>query len=321
MIEKIERKKLREKRKHVIERLRIHGVLGEIDEMSEDQMEIYNQIQNFDFSYWEDFKIKQGWTNTPKTPSELIQNEILSNKRATVRSYLRRRGHLPPYCEEMNDDEKLINDQISQNDFSFYDDIKVQEEKSKQELGQFVFKRTETKKIYSPDKRSELPGFKPSALPKTVFFHLRMVQVLPKLGENFTPEQQAIVDDVNENWLGKTKNYFIKKYLHLTTPEGRLLYRLHKSHTDYGFNFNLTVEDIVIPTHCPYLEIELSANPEDKDEPNYYTGDRIDSSKGYVKGNLQVISMKANRMKNKSTELELLKFSVNGLKLLSDVEQ
>lgn len=89
---------------------------------------------------------------------------------------------------------------------------------------------------------------------------------------------------------------------------------------DYGFNFNLTIDDIVIPTHCPYLDIELSTDPNDKDKPNYFTGDRIDSSKGLVKGNLQVISMKANKMKNKSTELELLKFAVNGLNLLKDVQ-
>jgi hypothetical protein len=66
------------------------------------------------------------------------------------------------------------------------------------------------------------------------------------------------------------------------------------------------------------LGLELSTDPKDKDLPNYYTGDRIDSSKGLVKGNLQVISMRANKMKNKATENELLQFATNALKLFSD---
>jgi hypothetical protein len=38
-----------------------------------------------------------------------------------------------------------------------------------------------------------------------------------------------------------------------------------------------------------------------------------------VKGNIQVISLRANKMKNKATELQLLTFVTNGLKLLKDV--
>jgi hypothetical protein len=122
--------------------------------------------------------------------------------------------------------------------------------------------------------------------------------------------------------LGKEKSFFIKKYLHLSTPVGRLYYRLYKSHQEFGFNFNLTHSDIIIPKYCPLLNIKLSTDPKDKDEPFYYTGDRIDSSKGLVKGNIQVISMRANKMKNKATENELLQFATNALKLFNgDVQQ
>ena len=127
-----------------------------------------------------------------------------------------------------------------------------------------------------------------------------------------------IMEDVNENWLGKPKKHFIIKYLEHPTPEGRLLYRMYHSHLKYGFNFNLTIEDIVIPEKCPILEIPLSTNPNDYKEQNYYTVDRIDSSKGLVKGNIQVISMLANRMKSKATESELLAFATNGFKILNN---
>mgnify|MGYP007075817688 CR=1 FL=1 len=36
-----------------------------------------------------------------------------------------------------------------------------------------------------------------------------------------------------------------------------------------------------------------------------YSLDRIDSSKGYIKGNVWVISLRANRIKNDSTPQEL----------------
>ena len=154
-----------------------------------------------------------------------------------------------------------------------------------------------------------------------VLHRLRMVQILPKADEPLNEQQQAIVDDVRENWEGKTKNHFLKKYLHLSTAEGRLFYRLYKAHREFGFNFNLTVDDIVIPEYCPYLNIKLSTDPNDMHKDNYYTGDRIDSSKGYVKGNLQVVSLLANRMKNKATEEQLLKFAVNGLNLIKKLEE
>lgn len=82
-----------------------------------------------------------------------------------------------------------------------------------------------------------------------------------------------------------------------------------------GLEFNLTIEDIIIPTHCKYLgtplKLELGrglvwSNP---------SIDRIDSSKGYTKDNVQIISRKANTMKNCSTAEELIIFATNVLKL------
>lgn len=73
-----------------------------------------------------------------------------------------------------------------------------------------------------------------------------------------------------------------------------------------NLDFNINLSDIDLPEVCPLLGIPLSINASNKDFA--YSLDRIDSSKGYVKGNVWVISDRANRLKNNSTveELEML---------------
>ena len=101
------------------------------------------------------------------------------------------------------------------------------------------------------------------------------------------------------------------------TPEYLLWDRVKNSAKERKINkeFNLEVSDIIIPEYCPYLGIKLSINFEDRYSGNYFTCDRIDSSKGYIKGNVQVISRKANTMKNDATESELIAFANNILKM------
>lgn len=80
-----------------------------------------------------------------------------------------------------------------------------------------------------------------------------------------------------------------------------------------GIEFNIELEDIVIPDKCPILECEFVYGT----SSNYdYSPslDRIDNSKGYIKGNVQVISTKANKMKNSATTEELEKFCKNILR-------
>ncbi len=71
------------------------------------------------------------------------------------------------------------------------------------------------------------------------------------------------------------------------------------------WEFSVEFEDIHWPTHCPVLGLELLYNsPFDKKQEASVSFDRIDSSKGYVKENVHIISWRANRIKNDGTPEE-----------------
>jgi len=69
--------------------------------------------------------------------------------------------------------------------------------------------------------------------------------------------------------------------------------------------FNIELKDIVIPELCPYLQVPFVL----LDPQLAPSLDRIDSTKGYVKGNIQVITRLANIMKNNATIEQLVQFA------------
>lgn len=70
--------------------------------------------------------------------------------------------------------------------------------------------------------------------------------------------------------------------------------------------FDITVDDIEVPTVCPVLGIPLCVN-EKHAKANSISLDRIVPELGYVKGNVAVISYKANTIKSNATVEELEK--------------
>lgn len=94
--------------------------------------------------------------------------------------------------------------------------------------------------------------------------------------------------------------------------EAELLFRSRSRARKKGFEHNIELDDIVIPETCPLLGISLYKGSESVG-PNSPTLDRIDSSQGYVKGNVWVISYRANTIKNDAT-IEELELIVRGLR-------
>lgn len=71
-----------------------------------------------------------------------------------------------------------------------------------------------------------------------------------------------------------------------------------------GVVFNLTLDDIPpVPEFCPIFGIPLKVG-KGRSEPDSPSLDRIIPEKGYVKGNVVWLSMRANAMKNNGTAEE-----------------
>ena len=71
-----------------------------------------------------------------------------------------------------------------------------------------------------------------------------------------------------------------------------------------GVPFNLELSDLVVPIFCPVLGIRLVAG-KGKHSDNSPSLDRLVPHLGYVKGNISIISRRANRIKSDATAEEI----------------
>lgn len=74
-----------------------------------------------------------------------------------------------------------------------------------------------------------------------------------------------------------------------------------------GLPFNIELVDVPIPTHCPVLGIPILVSSQRGNCPNSPSIDRIIPHLGYVKGNVLVVSVHANRIKTNASPDEILK--------------
>lgn len=108
-------------------------------------------------------------------------------------------------------------------------------------------------------------------------------------------------DALKESW---DKRYEVLK---ANKPECFMLYRAKRRAKKLGLPFDLTVEDVTIPEFCPILGIRLATfNQRGASLRSSASLDRIVPALGYVRGNVIVISHKANSIKNDATPEEIL---------------
>lgn len=214
-------------------------------------------------------------------------------KREKVRKALRDKNILPPYGEPLNEEQQKIWDDISNNDYTYWNSIKGNN-------GEI------TSHKYLSTKRNSIRT------------SLRKKGILPQYGEPLNEQQQKIWDDISNNdfsyWDSiKYNGTYDPNPNNVKIPirenEYLLWYRAKENAKETNREFDLDVEDIVIPKRCPYFNVPLLTDINNRNDNFYYSIDRIDSTKGYVKGNVQIISRLANTMKNNATLDELVMFA------------
>jgi hypothetical protein len=87
-------------------------------------------------------------------------------------------------------------------------------------------------------------------------------------------------------------------------PEKRLFFSAKNRAKTNNLDFNIELSDIIIPEFCPVLGIKLDKYRQNNNKEHSPSLDRIDSNKGYIKGNICVISWRANWLKNNGSKEE-----------------
>lgn len=119
--------------------------------------------------------------------------------------------------------------------------------------------------------------------------------------KKYISERKEHYKQLGDEWRKNNPDY--QKKWEKNCPESRMLRSAKQRAKEIGLECSITQEDIYIPEICPVLKV-----PFQKGTRYAASLDRIDNSKGYVPGNVMVISRKANSMKNDATleEIQLL---------------
>jgi len=132
----------------------------------------------------------------------------------------------------------------------------------------------------------------------------------------WTCENRDKVNSYTQKWADNNpeKRRLLNDLSHNKNRIKRFFYSAKNRALKSGADFELEFEDIIIPDTCPILGIPLKftnlgskkSNEERDQTPSI---DRIDNNKGYIRGNVWIISLLANVMKNKGSFENLYNFS------------
>jgi len=89
-------------------------------------------------------------------------------------------------------------------------------------------------------------------------------------------------------------------------PESQMVLSAKGRAKRFGLPFRITSKDVFIPLICPILGIVLQRGL-GQQRDNSPSLDRIIPQRGYVRGNIQVISNRANSIKRNATSQEIRK--------------
>lgn len=114
---------------------------------------------------------------------------------------------------------------------------------------------------------------------------------------------------LTNRWREENRDY-VNAYRRESTrknPEKTLWYAAKKRAAKANIPFDIEISDVVIPPFCPVLGIPLHRSKGQLDDHSPSI-DKFKPELGYVKGNVTIVSMRANRIKADATisEIQLL---------------
>jgi hypothetical protein len=143
------------------------------------------------------------------------------------------------------------------------------------------------------------------------YYHRNREKILAKAKE--TSKEQYLKH--KEQKLARTRDSRERHY------EKHLYKNIRARCSKANIPFDIEVSDIIIPSLCPYLGCELTRTQGKGKVWTNASVDRIDPTKGYVKGNIQILSNKANLMKAHASQEELIIFATNVLKVQDEIRK
>jgi hypothetical protein len=121
----------------------------------------------------------------------------------------------------------------------------------------------------------------------------------------------------------KNREHYLELYRKWSEDnlERKLWHSCKNRAKEKGLEFNIEISDIVIPKFCPVLGLPIDTHAEagtgsgHRVNPYKPSVDRIDNTKGYIKGNIRVISWRCNTLKSDATlnEIERIYFYMKEL--------
>lgn len=151
------------------------------------------------------------------------------------------------------------------------------------------------------------------------YFHQYSVKIREKKKlydkKRYEEKKEEIQRKSRERYHRTKEKFKDRKIKYLESNLESALFRSAKARAKLkNIEFLLEKDDIVIPEYCPYLGTPLTRC---RGEGAIWTNpsvDRINNKLGYVKTNIEIISRKANVMKQDATIEELIAFAIGVLK-------
>ena len=121
-----------------------------------------------------------------------------------------------------------------------------------------------------------------------------------------SPEYREAARLRTKKWVGENKERHLAGVVKWQRehPVEKRLNKIRSTCRKTGLPFNITIDDLLPGTSCPIFGTALNWNTS-RGADDCAQVDRVVPSLGYVKGNVRVISARANRIKDNATAAEL----------------